>query len=301
MSVGPLSAEFLAHLDEALRDAYGAYPALEERLSGALAEARMALPQLRLSPEAFLRHLASHAPAAGDPEDAFSHLHPIDLYLALGCRTGERAALDAFEARYGADIDAAVRRFAGPDLPPEDLRQALHEKLFVGKSGAQPKIGDYAGQGFLQNWVRITAVRAFTDIVRGAGRRAETPRDDFTALADDDDDLELAFLKQRYRSEFKQAFEQAVDSLESAERNLLRHQVIGGLGIDQIAAVYGIHRATAARRLVRARDALLSRTRESLMQRLSIDRAELDSLMELIQSRLEVSIQRVLANRSRDA
>jgi RNA polymerase sigma-70 factor (ECF subfamily) len=74
--------------------------------------------------------------------------------------------------------------------------------------------------------------------------------------------------------------------------------VLRGLGIDQIAALHGVHRATAARRLERAREALLVATRKSLMSRLSIDSAEFESLMDLIRSRLDVSIQRILGSQA---
>jgi RNA polymerase sigma-70 factor (ECF subfamily) len=79
---------------------------------------------------------------------------------------------------------------------------------------------------------------------------------------------------------------------------LLRQSVVHGLNIDQIAAVFGVHRATAARRVERAREALLAATRKSLMSRLSIDRTEFESVMALIKSRLDVSIHRVLGSRS---
>ena len=57
-----------------------------------------------------------------------------------------------------------------------------------------------------------------------------------------------------------------------------------------------VHRATVARRITRARDALLSGTRRRLMMRLKLDRSELDSVMRMIESNVHVSLQRMLAS-----
>jgi RNA polymerase sigma-70 factor (ECF subfamily) len=298
MALGSQKDVFLDHLDPTLRRAYAGVADLEGRLERALAEARAAWPDLPDAEESFLMYLAEHAPLGVDADNALDHLHAADLYLAFGCARGERSALDGFDRTFRVDIDAIVRRFEGSGLAGDDLRQALHEKLFVGKSGAHPKIADYSGQGFLQNWIRVTTVRAFTDLARVSVRpSAQSPEEELLALADSDD-LELSFLKKHYRAGFKRAFEEAVRELDPRERNLLRQSVVHGLGIDQVAAVYGIHRATAARRIEKARDALLTATRKSLMTTLAIDKTEFESVMALIRSRLDVSIHRVLGSKS---
>ncbi|MBN1606671.1 MAG: transcriptional regulator, partial [Polyangiaceae bacterium] len=67
-----------------------------------------------------------------------------------------------------------------------------------------------------------------------------------------------------------------------------------GLTIDEIAAAFGIHRATAARRVARARSALLAATRRELGERLRMSTAALKSVMRLIQSQLHASVRRLL-------
>jgi len=296
MAAAPLSPKFLAQLDDEVRDGFASVADLEERLQRAIAQARDAHPDIALDEEPFLQHLAKHM-LGSEPVDGFEHLHAADLWLALGCATGDRAALQTFGVVHGPDVDGALRRFRNVPTPEDDMRQVLHEKLFVGKAGQGPKIADYAGQGFLQNWVRITAVRTFTDMARRANRNKETPEEDLMQLADGED-LELSFLKQHYRAAFKRSFEEAVQGLTASERNMLRHSVVKGQSIDQIAQLYAIHRATAARRVSKAREALLSKTRQSLMERLEIGREEFDSLMQLIRSRMDVSINRVLGSQS---
>jgi RNA polymerase sigma-70 factor (ECF subfamily) len=296
MAGTPLAKRFLSQLPETAREAFAGLGDLEARLAAALGAAREAWPQIAVSDDAYLGHLARHL-ASCEPEDGFDHLHPAELLLALGCAEGDAAAVAAFTKEYGPDIDGALRRFRGVDLSQDDLRQALSEKLFVAREGKAPKIAEYAGQGFLQNWVRITAVRTFTDLTRARQRKRESPEEELLQLADGGD-LELSFLKKHYRAAFKQAFEGAVASLESGERTLLRQSVVRGLSIDQLAALYSIHRATAARRVQRAREALLLNTRAKLMSQLAIGEGELDSVMKLIHSRLDISIHRVLGGES---
>ena len=64
--------------------------------------------------------------------------------------------------------------------------------------------------------------------------------------------------------------------------------------IDEIAAAFGIHRATAARRVTSARDKLLADTRRRLLEKLSLESRELDSIFRLIESRLHISMGRLL-------
>ncbi len=57
-----------------------------------------------------------------------------------------------------------------------------------------------------------------------------------------------------------------------------------------------MHHATVARWIANARGLLLEGTRKVLSERLRVSGQELDSIMGLIESRLEVSIARVLGD-----
>jgi RNA polymerase sigma-70 factor (ECF subfamily) len=94
---------------------------------------------------------------------------------------------------------------------------------------------------------------------------------------------------------FERAFAEAVALLPARDRNLLRFHLIDRLGIDQIAAIYHVHRATAARRLACARGALVASTRARLRCQLAIDTTELASVMRLIESVAQPSWRRVFA------
>jgi RNA polymerase sigma-70 factor (ECF subfamily) len=70
-----------------------------------------------------------------------------------------------------------------------------------------------------------------------------------------------------------------------------------GVTLEALAEIYGVHRATVTRWLTKARERLLSSTRERLGARLDIGRSEIDSVMKWIGSRLDASVSRVLRTR----
>ena len=78
----------------------------------------------------------------------------------------------------------------------------------------------YTGQGFLQNWVRVTATRTFIDCCRGQTESPEVPiRSELVAgLPEPGGDPELQLLKREHLAHFKAAFAEAVAALDGADR-----------------------------------------------------------------------------------
>jgi RNA polymerase sigma-70 factor (ECF subfamily) len=265
---------------------------VDERLGELFEQGRAAWPALAPGAEAFVRHVARHAPEPGAPHAHLAGLHGADLYLACACEARVKGALEAFQAAHGAAIDAALRGLGLPAAQRDEVRQALWEKLFVGREGAPPKIGHYAGRGPLGGWARAAALRTAHNALRKAkqDRLAPAgPRD--VAAPAGAPDPELAFLKVHYRDEVQRALKEALAGLEADERNVLRLSFLDGLTVDQIAAVYGVHRATAARWAARGRAALLRHTRELLGRRLRVDAAEVEGIIGLVRSQLDVTLQ----------
>jgi RNA polymerase sigma-70 factor (ECF subfamily) len=169
--------------------------------------------------------------------------------------------------------------------------------LFFGERGGRPpRIADYAGQGLLRNWLRVLAVRTFINLGKRKDRAREAAAHERELLALPDPlDLELDFVKHEYRAVLTQALFDAARALAPGDRHLLRQHLAGGMSVDQLGAVYGIHRATAARRLVRAREQLLAGVRAAMSERLGVSGEELESLVRAISSRLDASLARLLA------
>jgi RNA polymerase sigma-70 factor (ECF subfamily) len=69
---------------------------------------------------------------------------------------------------------------------------------------------------------------------------------------------------------------------------------VDGLTIDEIGALYQVHRATAARWISGARNTLLADTRARLTARLALTPSQFDSLMRLVRSELDLSLQRLV-------
>ena len=157
---------------------------------------------------------------------------------------------------------------------------------------ASPSIGAWARSN---SWLRVVATRVLIEWGRRAKRTETLDEAGMPPLEAPGDDPEMAYFKRRYATEIKAAFEEAARRLDAEARNVLREHYAGGLGIDQIAAAHGIHRATAARRLERARTAVLRGTRQVLTERLGLSPAELESMVRLVESRVHVTIERIFA------
>ncbi|MEO1174039.1 MAG: sigma-70 family RNA polymerase sigma factor, partial [Myxococcota bacterium] len=225
------------------------------------------------------------------------HVRPDDFHLALGCAEGDPVALTAFERHFKADLERLVHRYQGPRLMADDLLQSLREKLFVATDRRPAKIRDYSGQGFLQNWLRVTGARTCIDLLRSTSRQdREQSQDDqqIMAIPDLGPNLELDFLKREYREQFKEAFAAATRTLNSRQRNLLRQHFVFQLTMEQLGNLYNVHPSTASRRVSKAREALLEATRTSLMEKLNVNQDEFDSIMRMIRSRIDLSLTRLL-------
>jgi RNA polymerase sigma-70 factor, ECF subfamily len=268
-----------------------------------LARVRAAWPQLKkVDLGRFFAHLGSFLPgaaglsAAADADLAAAAARGLvveDLYLAFACASNDALALRAFAEQFDGELGAAYDRFNIPQANRGDARQQLWEKLFVG--APKPRILEYSGRGALRYWFRVTVLRALVDDVRAERRSREVVDDDaLLGAASASPDPEIEHLKRLYRREFATAFEEAVRALGAEERNALRSYYTQKLTIDEMAAAFGIHRATAARRVATARERLLTETRRRLADRLSLSSRELQSIFHLIESRLHISVGRLL-------
>jgi RNA polymerase sigma-70 factor (ECF subfamily) len=260
---------------------------LEAALAEACAIAERAWPGVTVERTALVEAMATRAAPGAVSGDA-----AVELALALACARGEAAALTAFDRAYLADVPAGLAHMKLDRALVDDLVQEVRTKLLVADDGAAPRILAYAGQGKLRGLCQVMAARAALSRLRAT--RRHVPDDGVARLAAAGDDPELAFLKAHYRDAFKTAFAAAAADLDARDRNLLRLHHLGGVTLDQLAAMYGVHRATAVRWLADVRKRLLAGTRARLRATLSISADELDSIMELIGSRLDASVRRLL-------
>ena len=239
-----------------------------------------------------VRHPAGSAALASDEIEALS-----ELYLAAALRDHHAAAAVHFDARYLEPLGARLSRMGLSAAELDEVKQRTREKLLVGVEGSPLKIEEYAGRGRLAGLVQVVATREALSAFRKTKR--ERPLDD-GELADpvaERWDPGMEMLKGRTREAFREAFEHAVRALEPRERNLLRLHLVGGVTLEQLAKFYSVHRATVVRWLAAARASVLDRTKSELGEKLGFGGSELESVMNDVQSRLDLSVERLLQSR----
>lgn len=221
-----------------------------------------------------------------------------ELALARACAAGDPHAIARLEATVLRPVGEALARMASGDGLAEEALQILRHKLLA---EVPPKIGSYRGTGSLVGWVRVAAARELVTLRRRAHGARHAALDDAHELASPAADPELAHMRRLYADHFRRAFAAALTELTPRERNVLRHQLVDRLQLEEIGTLYGVHHITVARWLARARRGLLAGTQTRLRAALGLDEAELASVLRLLPSQLDVSVHRLLAEGADDA
>lgn len=280
------SSILLANALEERRAGFAAVPGLDAALLKLVEEGRRAWPELHVPETAFLAFLGRCLRADGALDPA--SLRAADLYLA--CAYGLRVAgADAMiEARYIARVRQVLGRIGVDATTSADICQEMRGRL-IEMSDPPPDRKTYEGRGDLVAWLCVSAVRAAN---RSRGRRErEVPLDALgPAVLSTRNDPEMEYVQRTYKRELARAFQEALATLSSRDRNLLRYHFLDELTVDQIGVIYGVHRATAARWVHRARRTLCERTREGLSRKVSVSQASFQRLLGLIASQISVQL-----------
>lgn len=257
-----------------------------------LATAREKWPTVTFDEDALVEFIGPRL-SGDDLPAALTAAPAADLAMAAACAAQENSAHAAFDSVL-TEVDAAgASTNATKDLVAE-VKQLLRVQLLVPKNDKPPGIAGYRGKGPLRGWVRITATR---ELIRHKKKqKREAPLADRTLdhLLTSGIDPGLAALKAEYRAEFAVALREAIEDLGAEDRTLLRQQIVDGLSIDAIGAAFGVHRATAARWLNRARGALVAATHRRLAARLKLPVEQIESVIRLVSSQLDASVIRYL-------
>ncbi len=257
--------------------------------------ARAAWPGVELPDAEFAAYLAERLPADVPVTESLRALCVSDLWLACAVSRSDVAALRSFEQHCLRDLDAAIAHFDGGSALALDVRHAVRERVLSAGAGGQAKITDYRGRGDMRGWLRVIAVREALQLLRA--RRRETPiaDGDTTLAARLDDAVPLDAMTSHERLAYRDAFAAALATLTPRERNLLRQQYLYGASVDELASLYGVHRATAARWVARVRELVLRRTRRQVGEVLRLSADELDSVMGRLASHLDYSLRQTLS------
>jgi RNA polymerase sigma-70 factor (ECF subfamily) len=220
-----------------------------------------------------------------------------ELALVQRVLTQEPAALAALMTLIEqAAVDAAHGLKQSSSFGRE-LASVLTVRLLVGKEGNPPRVGTFAGRSSLATWLKSAAVRAGLNLLEGQRRDVDSIRDSHPGA---DLPLEAQLMRRRYAPAFTSALEGALRDLPRDERALLKLVFVEGLSLEEVGKMRAAHKSTISRQVTRIRAALLETVRGNLMQALKLNKSELSSLVRLLDSQLELSLERVFAERSDD-
>lgn len=249
---------------------------------GAYERGQATWPTVALERAAFTEHVARLG--AGDE-------HAEDLYLACACAAGDAAAIAIFDAHIVAAVPRWIARIDASPAVADEACQRVRDYLLVGKDGARPHIADYAGRGPLAGWVRVVASRTVLEIKRRAQRDpVDSDANAAERLASCEPNPEVALIRRRHGRELADALREAIAALSERERGLIKLAVIDELTIDELAALYGVHRATVARWVARLKEETLDAAVAILRRRLALDTAAVESLCRAVRSQLDLSL-----------
>jgi RNA polymerase sigma-70 factor (ECF subfamily) len=277
-----LAAAFLA-----ASEGLAARADLGERLLAMVLAAQAAHPRVRLDDERFVHHLARHRPPDATLDGWLGSICAGDLYLACACAEGAPAAIEALDLLFRSQVGGYLAGLRpAPDFV-DDVAQAVRERLLVGAGGSPPRIAEYSGRGPLSSWLRVVTVRLALAMRRKRTElvAAEEPEEEAAPV-----DAEIDALKRRHAGEVNAAFRAAVGALTSQQRDLLRRHFVEGATLAELAAALGVGRATVARWVAAARQEILARAHRQLREKLRLRPAELESLMRLMRSQLDLSL-----------
>lgn len=262
-------------------------------LADAMARARTKWPGFAIDGERFAAIVAMRLDRESPLVEGLAELVLEDLWLIAACLDGDARALDTFDAAVAAPIARALRGTTAPGESADDLHQRLRVRLLVGDGTRPPAIAGFGGRGSLLAWVRVMATRMRIDAERKPIDTA-LPGHGAAQAATIAQDPELAYLASHCREAFGAAFRSAFDALTPRQRNMLRMHLVGGVTAAAIAEVYAVHAASAKRWLADARAELVTRVEAELRGRLGANTRELQSVLRLVQSRLEISVRRLI-------
>lgn len=226
---------------------------------------------------------------------SFDALHSVsvaDLYLALGCLKGIPEAVECLRGLMAPECKAAATRLKGSHYEPSDIGQLLLMHVLVPEPARRPRLAAYGGRGPLRAWLRVTLARLMGQLL---DRRQETElaMDDLilsTLASPDMDTPERTFLQRETQAHLRRAAAQAFATLSAAERVALRQYYGQGVGIDGLAKLWGQHRSSAARRVLRARSTFQSLVRRALMAQLQLPPGAVEQLLAQLTSRWAVGL-----------
>lgn len=253
------------------------------------AAAAAAFPGVQLTQEAFGQAWKARSVAPLDESRA------SDVFLAAAIEAGDAVAVGWLKSQIRRALLSMSRPV--PQQLFDDVESEVLTLISVGSEGRAARIGDYAALGPLAAWVHAVVARTAGAMATRLGR-GEQASFELLVLRELDEASpstpELELLRGRLRPHLVPALQAAAAGLEKRARSLLALHYLDGVGLEELARAYQVHRTTVSRWLVFARDAFLERARDELANRANIGRLDVDSAMRALNSQLDLNLRRAL-------
>jgi len=267
--------------------------ALVQLLAELYARGRDAHPRIVVPEPAFGRYLARCA--TGGKIESLTDVAVEDVYLACACVEKVRGAAPAFERRFGRVIRRAVSRVLATADERQEAEQRAWQHLLVGGSDDAPRIGQYLGQGSLDKWISVAAMRIAISF--GRSESAERRLRDKAIAEASGVDPEHMFMKGELREAFEAAVSTSLGRLKPRERLVLKLYLVSGMTLEAIGKSLGVTRQAVTKTLTHARETIVSEVDVSVREQLKLSKEDLTSVLRYVASQLDVSISRVLGKR----
>lgn len=254
---------------------------LAHELDAAYRTGRRAWPTAQLSRAEFGARLGLAVALVDAPPSDVDVLRPDEQFLVAACVAGCRRAVSALEDHTFDAVRSVASRFVG-FVTASELEQLVRSKLLAARPPEEPGLARFSGITPLRAWIRVIALRSALDVQRSSRRRSDRHAKLPRALPGHDP--EFFWMRQLYTDQFERILTAELQALKPRQRNLLRARVAHGLGLDEIARLYGVHRATVARWLRDARNTLIVGVRQGLCVQAGLSPSEAQSVLTMIRS-----------------
>lgn len=216
------------------------------------------------------------------PDVPLTELNLDDLFLAAACEAGDRLALLRFDS-----LLVALRPLADQVATAGDevLQQARVKLLGEGR------LADYAGRSALTHWLKATVLNLALNLRRTQHptRSLDEPDLGILELPDLAEWADASLSREEARRLLRDALARAMAKLTRTSRSLLRQHYLDGVTLEGLAGYHGVHRATVARWIAEAKEALLGHLEAEL-------HGQLDSLLVQVRSRASLGLRSLLAS-----
>ena len=252
--------------------------------------AHAAWPGFAAADPRLAEHLAALVGGAPDIAAALGQLAIGDVYLTVACAEAIAGALAFLDRDYLSAARPTLSRMGPTASAIDETLQVMRDELLARRTGVAPRILHYGGRGHLHGWLRSVAARTGLRDRRRADRHAELDEDHHARPAGD---LELAYMKKTYGEVFRRAFAAALAALSADDRLLLKQRFRHQLTVEDLGALHSVHAGTISRWVAAARDRLVKATRTAMMRELGVGRADVSSILRLIDSELDITLSSV--------